>query len=143
MAWLLVWCWGDGGLRIRPGSLLANEQRETRERKTACDVVDYVYLTEIEARLKGLQRDINLEDDGFAIGCGDFVGDDGQGLVNFRCALEKFDAGEDSDGIARRLRRRRRFRSFCLGNGGSRGLLRAVFPFRRIVDFVLQIKMLI
>src|SRR6266436_8522695 len=123
MAWLLVWCCGDGGLRIRPGSLLANEQRETRERKTACDVVDYVYLTEIEARLQGLQRDINLEDDGFAIGCVDFVGDDGFGFVDLCCALEKFDAGEDSDGIACRLRRLRRFRSFCLvgrlGNGRS------------------------
>src|SRR6266478_7435145 len=130
MAWLLVWCCGDGGLRIRFRCLLANEQRETRERKTACDVVDYVYLTEIEARLQGLQRDINLEDDGFAIGCGDFIGDDGQGLVDFRCALEKFDAGEDPNGIACRLRRLRRFRSFCLvgclGNGWSRGQLRGV-----------------
>src|SRR5258705_13342644 len=124
MAWLLVWCCGDGGLRIRLGSLLANEQRKTRERKTACDVVDYVSLTEIEARLHGLQRDINLEDDGFAIGCGDFIGDDGHGLVDLCCALEKFDAGEDPEGIACRLRRLRRFRSLCLGTGRSWDQLR-------------------
>src|SRR5258705_11766755 len=105
MAWLLVWCCGDGGLRIRLGSLLANEQRETRERKTACDVVDYVYLTEIEARLQGLQRDINLEDAAFAIGCGEFIGDYGHGLVGFRCALEKFDAGSEPYGTTSGIRR--------------------------------------
>ena len=84
-------------------SLLTNKQEEARERETAGDVVDYVYLTEIEARFQGLQGDVNLENDGFAIGCGDLVGNDGLRFVDFRCALEKFDAGEDADGIARWL----------------------------------------
>ena len=93
-------CKGCGGFGIRLGRLLANEQRKARKRKAASDVVDYVYLAEIQAGLQGLQRDINLEDDGFAIGGGDFVRNDWLGFVDLCCALEKFDAGEDADGIA-------------------------------------------
>ena len=86
-------------MRIRPGSLLANQQRKTRERKTAGDVVNHVYLAEIEAGLQRLQRHIHLEDDGLAIGRCDFVGYDGFGFVDLCCALKKFDAGEDANGI--------------------------------------------
>ena len=89
----------DRDLRLRFRSGLANQQRETREREAAGDVVDHVYLAEIEPRLQGLQRDVNLEDDGFVVRRGDFAGDDGFGFVDFCCALQKFDAGEDADGI--------------------------------------------
>ena len=78
---------------IQPGGLLTNEQGKSRERKTAGDVVDHVYLTEIEAGFQGLQRNVNLKDDGFAIGGGDFVRHDGFRFIDFRRTLEKFDAG--------------------------------------------------
>ena len=71
-------------MRIWPGRLLTNEQRKARERKTAGDIVYYVYLTEIQAGLQGLQRHIDLEDDGFAIGGSDFVRHDGLGFVDLR-----------------------------------------------------------
>ena len=49
-----------------------------------------------------MQRHIDLEYDGFAIGGGDFIGHDGLGFVDFRGTLKEFDAGEDADGVARR-----------------------------------------
>ena len=59
-----------------------------------------------EARLEGLQREIDLEDDGFAVGGGHFISDNGLGFVDFCASLQKFDAGKDADGVARRLLRR-------------------------------------
>ncbi len=87
-------------MRVRPDCLIANEQREAREGKTAGHIVDHVYLTEIQTRLQGFERNVNLEDDRFAIGGGDFVRDDWLGFVDLRSTLEKFDAGEDADGTA-------------------------------------------
>src|SRR5258708_13116721 len=91
----------DRDLRLRFRSGLANQQRETREGKTAGDVVDHVYLTEIQAGLQGLQWDINLEDDGLAVRRGDFAGDDGFGFVEFCWALHKFAPVTYADGLTR------------------------------------------
>ena len=97
--------------------MLADEQGEAREGKTAGDVVVYIYLTEIEAGLQSLQRNVDLKDDGFAIGGGDFLGDYGPGLVDFCCALKKFNAGEDTDGIASGFCGLRGFCGFALTSG--------------------------
>jgi len=102
MAGLIGGGWGgDGGGGMRNG--FADEERKPREGETAGDVVDHVHLAEIEAGLQGLQRQVHLEDDGFAIGRGDFVGLDQLGFIDLRPALDKFDAGEDADGVTRRL----------------------------------------
>ena len=123
--------------------MFADEEREAREREAAGDVVDYVYLAEVKAGLEGLQGDVNLEDDGFPVGRGDFVRDDGLGFVDFGCALEKFDTGENADRAAGGFCRLRRFCGLGLSGGWRGCCLRGVLSFCRVVDFVLQEEMLI
>ena len=106
MAGLIGGAWGGGG-GMRNG--FADEEGKPREGEAAGDVVNHVDLAEIQAGLQGLQRQVHLEDDRFAIGRGDFVGLDGLGFIDLRRALDKFDAGEDAHGVTRRLRGRGRF----------------------------------
>ena len=77
------------------------------EGEVAGVVVDHVHLAGVEAGLQGLQRQIDLEDDGFAVGRGYFAGHDLFRFVDFRVSLQKFDAGENADGVARRFVLRR------------------------------------
>src|SRR5271166_601660 len=62
------------GSRWRRGFF--DEDGPAGEGKVAGIVVDYVHLARREARLQGLQRQVDLEDDGFAVGGGYFVGHD-------------------------------------------------------------------
>ena len=73
-----------GGRRWR-GFL--DEDRPAREGEVAGVVVDYVHLAGVEAWLQGLQRQVDLEDDGFAVGGVYFVGHDWFRFVNFRVSL--------------------------------------------------------
>jgi len=71
---------GGGWGGVRDG--FADEEGKAREGEAAGDVVDHVDLAEMQAGLQGLQRQIHLEDDGFAIGRSDFVGLDQLGLID-------------------------------------------------------------
>ena len=130
-------------MRIGLCRLLADEERKAGEGKAAGDVVNYVYLAEIEAGFQGLQRYVNLEDYGFSVGRGDFVRDDGLGFVDFGCALEEFDAGENADRIAGRFCRLRRFCGFGLAGSRCRCCWLGILSLCRVVDFILEIKMLV
>ena len=91
-----------------------------------------------------MQRQVHLEDDGFAIGRGDFVGHDRLGFIDLRGALNEFDAGEDADGVRRRLCGCGRFgRLLLVRDGGSRCGWRGVLALSGIIDLVLQVQMLI
>lgn len=61
---------GAGGGRDRLRNGFADEQREAGKGEAAGDIIDHVDLAEIQAGLQGLQRQVHLEDDRFAIGRG-------------------------------------------------------------------------
>jgi len=107
--------------------LLTNEQRETRERKTACDVVDYVYLTEIEPGFRDCSGTSIWKMTALR-SVRDFIGDDGHGLVRLSSRLGEIRCCEDS--MESRAGFEAQAISFLLlGNGRSRGQLRVFFPF--------------
>jgi len=60
----------------------ADEDGEAGEGEGARDVVNDVDLAKVQAGLQGLQRHVHLEDHGFALGSGHFVGHDGLGFVD-------------------------------------------------------------
>src|SRR5215468_9673578 len=90
-----------GSLWWRLRGRLADQKREARERKAAGEVINDVDLAEVQTLLQSLQRNIHLEDDRFAVRCGNFVGHDKLRLKNFCGPLEKFDAGHDAHAFAR------------------------------------------
>ena len=83
---------------------LTDEDGKARERKTAGDVVDYIYLTEVQARFQRLQRQVQLEGYGFAFWGVHFVKGGHAGLEDLRGVLDKFYIGENANGVVRRLR---------------------------------------
>lgn len=78
-----------------------NEDGKARERKTARDIVDYIYLTEVQARFQRLQRQVHLESHSFSFRGVHFVKGGYTGLENLRRVLDKFDAGENANGVVR------------------------------------------
>ena len=78
-----------------------NEDGKARERKTARDIVDYIYLTEVQARFQRLQRQVHLEGYGFAFWGVHFVEGGHAGLEDLHGVLDKFYIGENANGVVR------------------------------------------
>ena len=70
-----------------------NQDGPAGEGEIAGDVVDDIDLANVEAGLKRLQREFDLEDYSLAVGGGDFIRDDGLGFVDLGGSLQELDAG--------------------------------------------------
>jgi hypothetical protein len=115
---------------------LTNEDGKARERKTARDIVDYIYLTEVQPRFQRLQRQVHLEGYGFAFRGIHFVKGAHTGLEDLRGVLDKFDAGENATVSCADFTAGCNFGSFC---DAAAAVCSGLFPFSGIIDVVLQI----
>jgi len=78
-----------------------NEDGKARERKTAGDIVDYIYLTEVQPGFQRFQRQVHLESYRFSFRGVHFVKGGHTGLEDLRGVLDKFDARENANGVVR------------------------------------------